>query len=285
MNKTNSFRIAILKQIALILVLLITGYIFSTKIVAQDAKNHQWTPEDNPSFNHDIFSVNMGFSSWVASQIKYPSKALENKITGWVHVGYIVDVDGTISNVNVSGSPDTELGEEVVKTVKSSPKWMPAKNKENATPLKSSLNIKFEIPERVLSSQDIPIFVIGEVPDYLSEELHRFLEEGQMPQFSKAKRASLEANDAAIKEWVDQYIKYPDKAFKEKVSGTVTIRFIITKSGKLEDFTVVKTINPLLDAEALRVLSLMPAWKPAMQAGEPRDIYYYTEVEFKLPKE
>jgi TonB family protein len=106
-----------------------------------------------------------------------------------------------------------------------------------------------------------------------------------MPQFSKAKSASLEANNAAIKEWVDQYIKYPDKAIKEKVSGTVTIRFIITKSGKLEDLTVVKTINPLLDTEALRVLSLMPDWKPAMQAGEPRDIYYYTEVEFKLSKE
>ena len=106
-----------------------------------------------------------------------------------------------------------------------------------------------------------------------------------MPQFSKAKSATLEANDAAIKEWVDQQIKYPDKVLKEKVAGTVTIRFIITKSGKLEDFTIVKTMNPLLDAEALRVLTLMPDWIPAMQGGEPRDVYYYTDVEFKLPKE
>ncbi len=62
----------------------------------------------------------------------------------------------------------------------------------------------------------------------------------------------------------------------------LTIRFIITKSGKLEDFTVVKSIHPLLDAEALRVLSLMPDWKPAIQEGKAWDVFYYADVEFKL---
>ena len=208
---------------------------------------------------------------------------MKEKIQGWVHVGYIVDLDGTISNVKINAAPDPELGEAVAKAVKSSPKWMPAKNKDNATPFKSSLNIKFVIPERVLSSQDIPVFALGEVSTSLSEELHRSLE-GKMPQIPQAKDTTLEATDAALKEWVDQHIKYPDKAYKEKIEGTVTIRFIITKSGKLEDFTVIKTIHPLLDAEALRVLSLMPDWKPAMQEGKPWDVYYYTDVEFKLPK-
>jgi TonB family protein len=293
-TKITSFRIAILKQIALMLVIVSAGFLFSTIIVAQGTtppqpvnsaqKPHRWTPEDDPSFKHDRYSFNMGFSSWVASQSKYPQKALKEKIQGWVHVGYIVELDGTISNVKINATPDPELGEAVAKAVKSSPKWMPAKNKENASLFKSSVNIKFEIPERVLSSQDIPVYVIGEVPAYLSEELHRSLEEGQMPQIPQAKDTTLEATNAALKEWVDQHLKYPDKASKEKVEGTVTIRFIITKSGKLEDFTVIKSIHPLLDAETLRVLSLMPDWKPAKQGGEPKDVYYYEEVEFKLPK-
>jgi TonB family protein len=298
MNRKTSLKIAILKQIALISVLLATGFLFSTKIIAQDTKSqmHQQatpgqqsiTPDDQPSFSHERSSASMGFSSWVAGQIKYPSKSLKEKIKGWVHVGYTVDLDGRITNVKLNAAPNPELGDAVVKAVNASPKWMPAKNKGTATTYKSSVNIKFEIPERVISSQDIPVFVVGEIPAYRpayqAEELHRTLDEGQMPQIPQAKDTTLEATDAAIKEWVTQHLKYPDKVSKEKFEGIVTVRFIITKSGKLEDFTVLNSINPLLDAEALRVLSLMPDWKPGMQGGVPKDIYYYTDVEFKLPK-
>jgi TonB family protein len=226
----------------------------------------------------------MGFSSWVASQIKYPSKALKENIQGWVHVAYIVELDGRISNVKINAAPNPELGEAVTKAVRSCPPWLPSKNKEKASRYKSSISIKFEIPERVLSSQDIPIFVLGEVPVYLFEELHMSLDDMQMPQFPLATNSSFEANDAAISKWVDQYLKYPEKAIMEKAEGTVVVRFIINKSGKLEDFTVVKSIHPLLDAEALRVLSLMPDWKPAKQGGEPKDVFYYADVKFKLPK-
>jgi TonB family protein len=280
MTKKTSLRIAILKQIALIPVIVATGFLFSTKVVAQDTKKttqqqanstqqqQRRSPEDDPSFKHDKYTFSMGFSSWVASQIKYPPKALKKKIQGWVHVGYTVELDGTVSNVKINAAPDPGLGEAVAKAVKSSPKWMPAKNTANASPFKSSVDIKFEIPEKVLGSEDIPVFVVVQ----------------QMPQFPLAKDATPQANKAAIGEWVAQNLKYPNKAIKEKVEGTVVIRFIVTKKGKLEDFTVMKSIHPLLDAEAQRVLSLMPDWKPATQGGEPKDVYYPAMVEFKLPK-
>jgi TonB family protein len=298
MKRKPTRQSAILRQVALSLIMA-TWILFSANIAAQDTKisaqqqtnsvkRQLRTPEDDPSFNHEGYSFSMGFSSWVASQIKYPAKALKDKVQGWVHVGYTVDLNGTISNVKINAAPDPELGEAVANAVKSSPGWMPAKNKGTATTYKSSINIKFEIPERVISSQDIPVFVVGEIPAYRpayqAEELHRTLDEGQMPQFPQAKDATLETTDAAIREWVEQHLKYPGIAVKEKLEGTVTVRFIVTKSGKLEDFTIIKSIHPLLDAEALRVLSLMPDWKPAMQGGEPRDVYYYTEVSFKLPK-
>jgi TonB family protein len=294
MKIKNSLRISFITQFALISVITITGLLLSTKIIAQDNKNstqqvnsnkeHRWSSEDNPSFDHDRYSINMGFSSWVAKQIKYPSVALKQKIQGWVHVGYTVETDGTIKDVKIIAAPNTELGEAVVEAVKSCPKWMSAKNTQYATPFKSSVNIKFEIPERVLSSQDIPLYWVSEVSILLSEELHMSLDGGQTPQFPSAKDATLGATNAAIGEWIKQHLKYPEIAIREKTEGTVAVRYIVTKSGKLEDFTVIKTIHPLLDAEALRILSLMPAWKPAMLGGEPKDVYYYTFVEFKLPK-
>lgn len=290
MTRETSFRTALLKQIALVPVIIFTIFFFSTKGIAQNTKNptqqltisaqeHLWTPEDVPSFNHDRYSFTMGFSSWVAGQIKYPTEALRKKIQGWVHIGYTVDSNGTISNVTINSAPDPELGEVAAKAVKSSPKWMPGKD---LSPVKGSVSIKFEIPEKVASSQDIPVFAIEKVPG--SEELHPFLDAEKLPHFPLAKAETVQANDDAIREWVDQNLKYPEEAIGEKVEGTVTVRYIVSKSGKLEDFIVIKSIHPLLDEEALRVLSLMPDWKPAMQGGEPKDVYYYAEVAFKLPK-
>jgi outer membrane biosynthesis protein TonB len=58
----------------------------------------------------------------------------------------------------------------------------------------------------------------------------------------------------------------------------------VTKNGNLEDFLVTRSVSPVLNNEALRVISLMPDWKPAMQGGEPKNVYYNATVEFKLPK-
>ena len=294
MTKKTSFRIAILKQIALIPVIIITGFLFSTKVIAQDSKKtvkkqtntsleqQKQSPENDPSFKHDRYSLSMGFSSWVTNQIKYPPESLKNNVKGWVHVGYTVELDGTISNVKINATPDPVLGDVVAKAVKSSPKWMPGKNTAGKSPFKSAVSIKFEIPEKVISSEDIPVFAFGKIPSF--EELTVGIEVDQIPQFPQAKAATEEANEEAIRGWVDKNLKYPEKAIKGKIEGPVIIRFIVTKNGKLEDFLVTRSVSPLLNDEALRVISLMPDWKPAMQGGEPKNVYYNAIVEFKLPK-
>ena len=294
MTKKSSFRIAILKQIALIPVIIIIGFLFSTKVIAQDSKKtvqkqantsleqQKQSPENDPSFKQDRHNLSMGFSSWVANQIKYPPESLKNNVKGWVHVGYTVELDGTISNVKINATPDPMLGDAVAKVVKNSPKWMPGKNTTDKSPFKSAVSIKFEIPEKVISSEDIPVFAFGKIPSY--EELTVGIEVDQIPQFPQAKAVTEEANEEAIRGWVDQNLKYPEKAIKGKIEGPVIVRFIVTNNGKLEDFLVTRSVSPVLNDEALRVISLMPDWKPAMQGGEPKNVYYNAIVEFKLPK-
>jgi TonB family protein len=294
MTKETSFRIAILKEIAMIPVIIITGFIFSTKVIAQDSKQtvqkkdnssleqQKQSLENDPSFKHDRYSLSMGFSSWTASQIKYPQQSLRNNVKGWVHVGYTVELDGTISNVKVNAAPDPVLGDAVAKVVKSSPTWMPGKSTADKSPFKSAVSIKFEIPEKVISSEDIPVFAFGKIPRF--EELTPGIEVDQIPQFPQAKSATEEANEEAIRGWVDKNLKYPENAIKGKIEGPVIVRFIVTENGKLEDFLVTRSVSPVLNSEALRVISLMPDWKPAMQGGEPKNVYYRATVEFKLPK-
>ena len=280
MSKKTSQRIAILKQIAIIPVIVVIGFHFTTKIFAQDKKttdqqqattNQQRPsnlPEDYPSFNHDEYTSSRGFESWVASQIEYPSKALRKGIQGWVTFSYSVELDGTAINVNIFNTPSRDLGEAVKEVVMSSPKWMPPKDTSKWFPFNIMESIKFEIPEKVLTCGDIPVFIIVE----------------QMPQFPLAKDASPAANGEAITEWVTQHLKYPKKAIRDKIEGTVIVRFIVNKSGKLENIFVQRSIHPLLDAEALRIISSMPDFKPGSQAGNPVDVFYIARAEFILPE-
>ncbi|QDA59177.1 energy transducer TonB [Hymenobacter jejuensis] len=73
----------------------------------------------------------------------------------------------------------------------------------------------------------------------------------------------------AMNDFFQQNVKYPEAARVKQVNGNVVTAFTIQPDGKLANLSVVTPLTPECDAEALRVLKLMPAWKPATRKGEP----------------
>ncbi len=86
----------------------------------------------------------------------------------------------------------------------------------------------------------------------------------------------------AMISWINSNIKYPGEAVSRKITGKVYVDFMVSSTGKVKDVKVNKPVNPLLDAEAVRVISAMPDWKPGMQNGKPVDVQMLVPVEFKL---
>ena len=70
-------------------------------------------------------------------------------------------------------------------------------------------------------------------------------------------------------------LKYPENAMKNNVQGRVIVQFVVEKDGTLTEFKVARSVDPDLDAEALRVLQTMPKWKPGMQRGKPGSLSVY----------
>lgn len=87
-----------------------------------------------------------------------------------------------------------------------------------------------------------------------------------------------------LEKWVYQYLKYPEKAVIEGVQGRVMVAFVIEKDGKVSDVRVVKSVSPELDAEAVKVVSASPKWKPGRLAGEKVRTSMTIPVEFRLEK-
>lgn len=87
-----------------------------------------------------------------------------------------------------------------------------------------------------------------------------------------------------LEKWVYQYVKYPDEAVKKGIQGRVSVEFVIDKDGSVIDAEVTKSADPLLDAEALRVVTASPKWKPAKVKGVTVRSSISIPIEFKLEK-
>ena len=87
---------------------------------------------------------------------------------------------------------------------------------------------------------------------------------------------------AALYEYLSKNIKYPAICRENNIQGRVLVTFIVNKDGAIVEPEVVKSVNPSLDKEALRVISTMPNWKPGSQRGKPVRVKYTVPVNFRL---
>ena len=77
-------------------------------------------------------------------------------------------------------------------------------------------------------------------------------------------------------------IKYPTISQENGVQGRVIVQFVVNRDGSIVDPVVVRGVDPYLDKEALRVISMMPKWKPGKQRGKAVRVKYTVPVMFRL---
>ena len=80
-------------------------------------------------------------------------------------------------------------------------------------------------------------------------------------------------------------VKYPVAAQEAKIEGRVIVQFVVKKDGTIADPIIMRGVSPELDAEALRVVSLMPNWKPGRQRGKAVNVKYTIPIMFRLQKD
>ena len=86
----------------------------------------------------------------------------------------------------------------------------------------------------------------------------------------------------ALMDYLMENVKYPKTAFDADIQGRVIAQFVVDKEGTVRDAHVVKSVDPTLDAEALRVINNMPKWRPGRQNGKVVNVKYTIPVNFNL---
>ena len=114
--------------------------------------------------------------------------------------------------------------------------------------------------------------VVDEVPDETATKVFDVVE--QMPSFP--------GGDAALMSFLNKNIKYPVIAEENGIQGRVVATFVVERDGSITDVKVIKSVDPSLDKEAVRVLKSMPKWIPGKQNGQAVRVKYTVPVTFRL---
>ena len=85
-----------------------------------------------------------------------------------------------------------------------------------------------------------------------------------------------------LMKFISRNVKYPDDAKEAGMAGRVIVKFVIDKDGSISDATILRSVYPSIDAEALRVVNAMPKWNPGKVKGEPVKVKYTLPLSFSL---
>jgi protein TonB len=108
------------------------------------------------------------------------------------------------------------------------------------------------------------------------------LSDGDQPYDVVEKMPQFPGGQAELFKFISENMKYPVDAQKKKIQGRVILSFVVNEDGSISNVNVVKKVYPSLDAEAIRVLKMMPKWQPGYQDGKAVKVRYVIPMTFKL---
>ena len=90
--------------------------------------------------------------------------------------------------------------------------------------------------------------------------------------------------EAALIKYIEDHIQYPPKAARVGIQGTVVVRFVVGTLGFVGDVEVISSVRKDIDAEAVRVVKMLPRFSPARQDFKRVSVWYTLPITFNLPK-
>jgi len=265
--------------------------------------------DDKPLFNGEPAEI--GFRKYLSQTIIYPVNVMEKEITGRVFVAFDIDTDGSVTHAKILSGIDRLLDAEVLRVINSSPKWTPGKKNGKAVKTSYALAVNFtlagktqsasssntvELPKDAQLLEEVVVTGYGvqkresvtpredskiesqaaaKVKNDKVEAPYQFVE--QMPEFV--------GGEKELKKFLSQNLVYPPEAQYKGIQGTVYLSFVVEVDGSLSKVTVIRGIDPLLDAEALRVVNLMPKWIPGKQNGRTVIVKFTLPIKFPPEQE
>jgi len=219
---------------------------------------------------------------------KNPSASLEDKKFTYVLLGFVfvlsvcyVALEWTEKEVTKYEVADSEFAFEEEIDIQQTSQETPPPPPPPAVQEVEVLNVvedDVETEEIEINTEDDKTEVVIQAPVEIQEEEEEdnvvFVIVEQKPEFP--------GGDAALMKYIAENIKYPVIAQENGIQGRVICQFVVNKDGSIVDINVVRSVDPSLDKEAIRVIKSMPKWKPGKQRGKAVRVKFTLPIVFRL---
>ncbi len=213
------------------------------------------------------------FYQFIGENLRYPADALVNNIQGSVLISFVVEVDGTLNDMKVDRKLGYGTDEEALKVLKSSKRWNPGMQNGKPVRVKYNIPIKFAKPNYSLNAvTPQTVKISGENTG--EDVVYNFISLENPPQYNGGLQK--------FYTFINENIKYPEEAVKNKIQGNVLLSFVVEKDGKLSNINVDRKVGYGTDEEAKRVVSLSEKWKPGLINGKAVRVKYNIPIKFAL---
>lgn len=252
-------------------------------------KSDPGTP-DNPIFEvveHMPEFPNGGMGAlmkYLNENMQYPASAKEKGMQGRVTLQFVVDKDGSISGTKVLRGVDADLDKEAIRLINNMPNWKPGTQGGQPVRVKYTVPVMFRLtsddkkPEqeyKPVNGQPSEVVAVANASTPPAEPEGVVFEVVEnMPEFPGGMEG--------LMQYISRNIKYPVEAHKAGIQGRVMIQLIVDKEGNAGHAKIVQGTDSLLNAEALRIVSNMPKWKPGTQRGQAVNVKYTFPIMFKI---
>lgn len=213
---------------------------------------------------------------------KYSRLAKDSGMRGQLIANFIVEKDGTLSDIEITEDPGFETKAEAMRLLQNSPKWTPASVK--GFPVRTT----FTLPVNLYSPKYITLVPAKAELKKMSNSNKDTVAAYFYPVqgFDRASSASFPGGAEAFNKYLSENLKYPEEAKKNKISGIVTISFAVNKDGSINNIAVSEGIGHGCDEEAIRLIKNSPKWNPGYYAdGRPERVGFSLNIMFQPGKD
>ncbi|WP_321479129.1 M56 family metallopeptidase [uncultured Bacteroides sp.] len=213
--------------------------------------------------------------NFFTKSLKYPVGAKKAGKQGRVIAQFIIEKDGNISTPCIIRSVSPDIDAEAMRIIKMMPKWKPGKQRGKDVRVKYTVPIYFSLNSKEIKNSNLPeVVTVGYTPYSPKTEEPVFQVVEKMPAY--------QGGMEGLMHYLASNIKYPVDAQQAKAQGRVIVQIIIDENGNVTHPSIIRSVSPSLDAEAIRVVSSMPKWTPGSQKGKNVKVKYTLPITFKL---
>ena len=212
------------------------------------------------------------FMEYLSGNIKYPEAAKDKNISGRVFIQFVVEKDGSVTNVGVMRGIGGGCDEEAIRVVKAMPKWKPGLQDGKPVRVSYILPVNFKLDEKAKEAED------------MNKAKSDKTEIWDIPET----KPSFRGGNSALQQYIQDNLVVPEKYadMDTKAEYRVLVRFMIAEDGTITDVETVKP-DPSktdLNEEAVRVVKGMPKWAPGKVNGKCVKTKFVLPILFKLGK-